>query len=150
MVKLLAVLFFVVIGSQMFAQTKCSMEEYVNRQVSEDISLKDKLAQVDVFTSARTNSQGSTQRLMGAPETITIPVVFHVLYHTKEENVDKANLDLLIAALNRDFNKRNSDTSNIPSVFKPYAASMGFEFKLATMDRQGRGATGVIDRKSAV
>ena len=150
MVKLLAVLFFVVIGSQMFAQTKCSMEEYVNRQVSEDISLKDKLAQVDVFTSVRTNSQGSTQRLMGAPETITIPVVFHVIYHTKEENVDKANLDRLITVLNRDFNKRNSDTSNIPSVFKPYAASMGFEFKLATMDPQGRGTTGVIKRYTPV
>src|SRR6187402_3616075 len=109
MVKLLAVLFFVVIGSQMFAQAKCSMEEYVNRQVSEDISLKDKLAQVDVFTNARTNSQGSAQRLMGAPETITIPVVFHVLYHTKGENVDKVILDRLITVLNRDFNKRNSD-----------------------------------------
>jgi hypothetical protein len=31
----------------------------------------------------------------------------------------------LIAALNRDFNKRNSDSSNTPSVFKPYATSMG-------------------------
>ena len=93
------------------------MEEYVNRQVSEDISLKDKLAQVDAFTNARTNSQGSAQRVMGAPETITIPVVFHVLYHTPGENVDKTILDRLIAALNRDFNKRNSDSSNTPLVF---------------------------------
>jgi len=146
MAKYLVVLFFIVNGLQMFSQKRCSMEEYVNRQVSEDISLKDKLAQVDAFTSARTNSQGSAQRIMGTSETITIPVVFHVLYHTKEENVDKASLDLLIAALNRDFNKKNSDTSNTPSVFKPYATSMGFEFKLATMDPQGRGTTGILKK----
>lgn len=122
------------------------MEEYVNRQMSEDISLKDKLEQVDVFTRERANSTVSAQRITGMPETITIPVVFHVLYHTPRENVDKTILDRLIAALNRDFNKRNSDSSNTPSVFKPYAASMGFEFKLATMDPQGRGTTGIVKK----
>jgi len=150
MAKFLAVLFFVVSGVQLFSQKRCSMEEYVSGQVSEDISLKDKLAQVDAFTSARTNSQGNAQRVMGAPEKITIPVVFHVLYHTPQENVDKTSLDRLIAALNRDFNKKNSDTSNIPSVFKPYATSMGFEFKLATMDPQGRGTTGIIKKYTPV
>jgi hypothetical protein len=61
MAKYLAVLFFVVSGFQLFSQKRCSMEEYVNRQVSEDISLKDKLEQVDVFTRERTNSTGSAQ-----------------------------------------------------------------------------------------
>ncbi len=126
------------------------MEEYVNRQVSEDISIKDKLAQVDVFTRERTNSAGSAQRINGIPETITIPVVFHVLYHTPLENIDKASLDRLLAALNRDFNKKNSDTTNIPSVFKPYATSMGFEFKLATTDPQGGGTTGIIKKYTPI
>jgi hypothetical protein len=84
MAKYLAVLFFVVTGSQLFSQQRCSMEEYVNRQVSEDISLKDKLEQVDVFTRERTNSTGVHKELMGS-ETITIPVVFHVLYHTRKK-----------------------------------------------------------------
>ena len=126
------------------------MEEYVNRQVNEDISLKDKLEQVDVFTRERTNPTGSAQRVNGIPEIITIPVVFHVLYNTREQNIDRSVLNLLIAALNRDFNKKNSDTSNIPSVFKPYATSMGFEFKLATMDPQGRGTDGVIKKYTPI
>ena len=125
------------------------MQEYIDQQNNEDISLKDKLAQVDAL-STRTNSQGSAQRLTGIPETITIPVVFHVLYHTKQENIDLASLNLLLAALNRDFNKRNSDTLNTPSVFKPYAASMGFEFKLAKTDPQGRGTTGIIRKYTPV
>ena len=150
MAKYFAVLFFVVTGFQLFSQKRCSMEEYINRQMSEDISLKDKLTQVDAFANARTNSQGSAQRVNGIPETITIPVVFHVLYHSQEENVGKANLDRLIAALNRDFNKKNSDTSNIPSVFKTYAASMGFEFKLATMDTKGVSTNGIIKKYTPI
>jgi len=126
------------------------MEEYVNRQVSEDISLKNKLEQVDVFAQGRTSSTSTSQRVNGIPETITIPIVFHVLYNTPEQNVDKADLNRLIAALNRDFNKKNSDTSNIPSVFKPYAASMGFEFRMATMDPQGRGTTGIIKKYTPI
>jgi Secretion system C-terminal sorting domain/Pregnancy-associated plasma protein-A len=150
MVKFLAVLFFVVTGFQLFSQQRCSMEEYVNRQVGQDISLKDKLEQVDVFTRESTSSPGSTQRVNGIPEIITIPVVFHILYHTKEENIDKSILDRLISALNRDFNKKNSDSSNIPSVFKPYATSMGFEFKLAKMDPQGRGTTGIVKKYTPI
>src|SRR5678815_3648961 len=146
MVKFLAVLFFVVTGFQLFSQQRCSMEEYVSRQVGQDISLKDKLEQVDVFTREHTNSPGISQRVNGIPEIITIPVVFHVLYHTKDQNLDNSFLDRLIAALNRDFNERNADTSKIPSVFKPYATSMGFEFKLATMDPQGRGTDGIVKK----
>ena len=146
----MVVLFFIVSGFQLFSQQRCSMEEYVNRQVSEDISLKDKLEQVDVFTRERTNSTPGAQRINGIPEIITIPVVFHVLYRTREENIDNASLNLLIAALNRDFNKKNSDASNIPSVFKPFAASMGFEFKMATMDPQGRSTTGIVKKYTPV
>jgi hypothetical protein len=150
MAKYLAVLFFVFTGLELFSQKKCSMEEYVNRQVNEDISLKDKLEQVDVFTRERTGSTNSAQRVTGIPQTITIPVVFHVLYHTPGENIDRTILNLLIDALNRDFNKKNSDTTNIPSVFKPYATSMGFEFKLATMDPRGYSTDGVVKKYTPV
>jgi hypothetical protein len=85
MAKYLVVLFFVVTGSQLFSQQRCSMEEYVNRQVSEDISLKDKLEQVDVFTRERTNSTVSAQRITGNAGDNNYPVVFHVLYHTPKK-----------------------------------------------------------------
>jgi hypothetical protein len=61
MAKYFAVLFFVVTGFQLFSQKRCSMEEYINRQMSEDISLKDKLEQVDALRE-HTNSQSSAQK----------------------------------------------------------------------------------------
>ena len=151
MVKFLGVLFFIVSGFQLFAQKRCNMEEYVSKQLSNSISLKEELEQVEGFTRARTNSPGTTQRVNGLlPEIITIPVVFHILYHTPEQNIEMAGLDRLIEALNRDFNKRNADTTNIPSVFKPYATSMGFEFKIATMDPRGVGTTGVVRKYTPI
>ncbi|HEV8272589.1 MAG TPA: T9SS type A sorting domain-containing protein [Chitinophagaceae bacterium] len=150
MVKYPAILFFVVTSLHLFAQKRCSMEEYVNKQISENTSLKEKLEQVEVFTRERTSYPGTTQRVNGVEEVITIPVVFHILYHTPDQNIERKSLDLLIAALNRDFNKKNADTSNIPSVFKPYAASMGFEFKIATMDPRGVGTNGVVRKYTPI
>ena len=43
---------------------------------------------------------------MELPESIKIPVVFHILYHTPDQNIEKAGIETMIAALNRDFNKR--------------------------------------------
>jgi hypothetical protein len=146
MVKHLAVLIFIVTSFQLLAQKRCSMEEYVNKHMSESVSLKEELEQVEVFTREKTNSPGTAQRVNGLPEIITIPVVFHILYHTPDQNLDRSAIDRLIDALNRDFNKKNADTSNIPPAFKPYAVSMGFEFKLATMDPHGVSTNGIIKK----
>ena len=150
MVKYLAVLFFIVTGFQLFAQKNCSMEEYVNKQKSENISLKDNLEQVELFTQNKTSSEGSAQRINGVPEIIKVPVVFHILYQNPQQNPSLETLGLLIAALNRDLNKRNSDTSNIPAVFRPLATTMGFEFQLAKMDPGGKATNGVVRKYTPV
>ena len=56
----------------------------------------------------------------------------------------------MINALNRDFNKRNFDTINIPAVFRPYAVSMGFEFKLATQDPRGISTSGIVRKYTPI
>jgi hypothetical protein len=92
MVKFLGVLFFIVTGFQLFAQKRCNMEEYVSKQVSSNVSLKEELEQVEVFTRERTNSPGTTQRVNGVngmPEIITILWFFHILYHTPDQNIDR-------------------------------------------------------------
>ena len=120
------------------------MDEYVKQQVNENTSLKPRLEEIDVFTRARINTSTGVHRINGTPDIIKVPVVFHVLYHTPDQNIPISTIELLIAALNRDFNKRNFDTTNTPLAFKPYAAAMDFEFKLATMDPYGAGTNGVI------
>ncbi|HET6721917.1 MAG TPA: hypothetical protein VFH07_04170, partial [Chitinophagaceae bacterium] len=119
MAKYLGLLFFICVGFPSFSQEKCSMDEYVKRQVNENTSLKTRLEEIDVFTKQRLSTSNGTHRVNGIPAIIKIPVVFHVLYHTPDQNIPTSTIERLIAALNRDFNKRNFDTTNTPLAFKP-------------------------------
>lgn len=151
MIKRLALFLFIGIGVHSIAQKKCVMQEYADQQLSQDNALKRRFEEIEVFTSQKINSSNeNTQRIYRLPEIIKIPVVFHVLYHTPDQNVSKSTIDLILAALNRDFNMRNSDTTNIPSAFRSLATSMGFEFRLATMDTRGMATTGIVKKYTPI
>lgn len=150
MAKQLVLLLFISLGFHSIAQKKCVNEEYTKQEIKADPLLQSAFDQIDAFTKAKINESGNTQRITQLPEFIKIPVVFHVLYHTLDENISKETIDLMIAALNRDFNKRNPDTTNIPSSFKTLSTSMGFEFKLATMDPRGAGTTGIVRKYTPI
>lgn len=143
-------LLFLGIGFHSFAQKKCVMQEYAEQQFAEDISLKQRVNEIERFTDEKINLNNQSQRGLSLPEIIKIPVIVHVLYHTPDQNVTKQIIDRLLAALNRDFNKKNSDTVNTPSAFKPFATSIGFEFKLATTDPRGFGTTGIIKKYTPI
>lgn len=149
MANRLALLFFICIGFQSIAQQRCINEEYTKQEISANPLLKNSLEEIEVFTRNQVVSN-ETQRTNRVPDIIRIPVVVHVLYRTPDENILGSTIELLIAALNRDFNKRNADTANIPAVFKPLAANMGFEFKLATMDPNGRITTGIVKKYTPI
>src|SRR5262245_6785611 len=54
---------------------------------------------------------------LAVPETVTIPVVVHVVHNTDEENISQAQIDSQIEALNRDFRATNPDKTNTPPVW---------------------------------
>jgi len=74
-----------------------------------------------------------------ANRTITIPVVFHVLYKDSTENVGMAKLQSQIDVLNKDFRRKNADTTDI----WPQAADVGIEFCMAKIDINGNYFSGV-------
>ena len=80
------------------------------------------------------------------PDTIFIPVVVHVLWHTAQENIIDAQIISQIKILNEDFNSRNADTANTPAYFKPLKGKTNFYFVLAKQDPDGMPTTG-INRK---
>lgn len=150
MVKNLVLLFFVCVGFQAVAQRKCSMEKYSSEELKASPDLKNQLDAIEAFISKRIATSNETQRVTPLPDMIKIPVVIHILYQTPDQNIPKDAIDIMINALNRDFNKRNSDTVNIPAAFKPFATAMGFEFKLATTDPRGSGTTGIVRKYTPV
>ena len=74
-----------------------------------------------------------------------IPVVFHVIHTYGSENISDLQIQDQINILNRDFRKRNADTSNIikNTPFDTLAADINIEFRLAQIDPNGNCTNGI-------
>lgn len=77
------------------------------------------------------------------PDTIFIPLVFHVLWHIPEENITDSQIISQVRILNEDFNAMNADTNNTPDYFKPFRGRTHFYFQLAKQDPDGIPANGI-------
>jgi len=75
---------------------------------------------------------------------ITIPVVVHIVWHDKIENLSDALVLSQIDAINRDFNSENDDKKDIPDEFKPVNGNANIRFCLAATDPQGKTTTGIV------
>ena len=79
-------------------------------------------------------------------EIITIPVVVHLIFKTNEQNISDAQVLSQLEVLNRDFRRLNTDATNTPLAFKPFAADARIMFCLAQVDPQGRATKGIVRR----
>jgi Pregnancy-associated plasma protein-A len=82
------------------------------------------------------------------PGITTIPVVVHVVYNTRAENISVTQIRSQIAVLNRDFRATNPDKSKVPDVWKGLVADTRIQFALATTDPTGQSTTGITRTKT--
>jgi len=132
-------------GGSLYAQEKkfCGTTEAVEQALKDHPELMESRHQVEESRQAfMTNHSGSTE----AAVIYTIPVVFHIIHKYGPENITDAQVQDAIAILNRDFRKKNADTSAIATQhFKDIASDCEIEFKLAKKDPSGNCTNG-IDR----
>ena len=80
-------------------------------------------------------------------ESITIPVVFHVLHNGEAVgsglNISKERIDRQLATLNEDFNQQNPDRFNTLAEFQPLAANIDIQFVYAKQDPNGYAFDGI-------
>ncbi len=139
-------LLFTVCG---FAQRDCGTTEYQQLLNEKDAEAVNRKAAIETFVQQQQNNR--TTLVAGDDmQVIRIPVVVHVVYHSASENISDDEVRLQIAALNRDFQKTNADTTKIPSYFKSFAANSKFEFVLARSDARGRSTSGIIHNYTPV
>ena len=91
--------------------------------LSENPSLKNKRNHIENKILSTNNSYNK--------QSITIPVVFHVLYNTNSQNISDAQIISQLDVLNEDFNRTNSDAFSTPTDFSSIVASMQINFCLA-------------------
>jgi PKD repeat protein len=73
----------------------------------------------------------------------TIPVVYHIIHNNGPENVSNATIEASIANLNEDFQKLNTDISQVVSSFTGIAADIEIQFRLAHIDPNGNCTEGI-------
>jgi hypothetical protein len=73
-----------------------------------------------------------------------IPVVFHIVYNTQNENLHDSLIESQMRILNECFRRKNADTNNTRDLFKPLAADIRVEFYMAQIDPNGDSTNGIV------
>lgn len=82
-------------------------------------------------------------RKIQLPDTIFIPLVFHVLWNNATENIIDSQITSQVRIMNEDFRSLNADTVNTPPFFKNLRGKTKFWFALAKQDPLGMPTTGI-------
>lgn len=77
-------------------------------------------------------------------DTITIPVVFHVLHQNGSENIADNILINALQFVNNDYARMHSDTATIDTLFAPLYKNSLLRFALAKKDPQGNCTNGIV------
>lgn len=122
------------------AQERCATAVYLDSKKGSAYEQAIKAAENFLRLSA-------SQKTASEEVIFRIPIVVHVLYRNSVENISDAAIRSGIAALNRDFRRKNADSTATPLQFRHLAADVQIEFYLATATPAGRATTG-IERKA--
>jgi len=113
-------------------------------QIAEDPSIELKMINFETELQQFISEQGS--QLKSANGIITIPVVFHILYKTDDENLPDSRVREQMEALNRDFIGMTNHGTIYP-FDTTLKANCGLQFCMAQLDPLGNYTTGIERRE---
>jgi hypothetical protein len=140
----LAFLFYTFCSVAQSIPSHCGTTHYLNILKAEDPLVEGKLQAMEVQTQ-----EYISRHKVSNSSVIVIPVVFHIVYNTPAQNLPDGVIREQMVMLNADYAKMNSDTSNVPAIWKPIAANTQIQFRLADFDTLGNPTTGIIHTSSA-
>jgi hypothetical protein len=91
---------------------------------------------------------GRKARTISRSAVLTIPVVVHIVYNNKKENIPEEQVLSQINRLNKDFRRTNEDIIKVPESWKNLAVDTRIEFKLACKDPEGNPTNGITRTKT--
>ena len=131
-------LIFFLVG--LVAQTPCISHIELENQINQSVNPQFVL---DEITALKNSSFIMTK----AGNTITIPVVFHIIHNENNigvnENISEQTIHKQLERMNEDFAGINADSASIPNEFKAFFAQSEIQFCLAKIDPQGNFTTGI-------
>ncbi len=135
------VLFIIMSFSVAMAQPQCGnpfMEEFLQ---SKNPNYFDEL------NNYIENLRKIDQNASGQRNTITIPVVVHIIHKGTAPgvsfNIPESRIQSQLNILNEDFRRLNDDAVSTPALFQDLAADTQIEFCLANVDPNGNSSSGI-------
>jgi hypothetical protein len=110
-----------------------------SRLLEKDPAFGRRLANLELLTSRRMLA-GLTHR---SGKATTIPVIVHVVYNDKSENISVAQIKSQIARLNLDYRAKNPDRTKTPSAWSGLVTDAMVQFALAKKDPNGKATRGI-------
>lgn len=132
-------------ASASYAQRNCGTMDHLHQQLMDDPAMQQRMDEIETHTQNYILNESDR---VGA--SVTIPVVFHVLYNTAAQNISDARIMAQLDVLNKDYRKLNSDIVNLPAAFSSLAADASVEFCLASIDPNGAATSGIIRKSTTV
>jgi hypothetical protein len=105
---------------------RCASQEVLEEKLAADPSLRQRMQQIEDFTQKVIKNKSQYRLLQDG--TIEIPVYFHVLYRTADENITNEQLQSQIDVLNEDFNEANPDVKKVPAHFAGVVTNVKIKF----------------------
>lgn len=105
---------------------RCASQEVLEQKLAEDPGLRQRMQQIEDYTQHVIRNKNQYKLLSDG--TIEIPVFFHVLYRTSDENISDAQLQSQIDVLNEDFTNTNTDRTKVPDHFKSVQTNVKVRF----------------------
>jgi Pregnancy-associated plasma protein-A/Secretion system C-terminal sorting domain len=137
--------------TQVYSQKKCETVQHFKDELNANPAAEKNYKAIEEFTRQYINSQNNgEQARTTVPAVIRIPVVVHVLYHDPEYKISDDLIRSQIDVLNKDYRRRNADTSLTPAVFRNIATDCEIEFHLATSDPRQFSTTGIVKKYTPV
>ena len=107
---------------------RCASQEILEEQMKANPELRKAREEMEANTQRILKNKGA-YRLMADGITVEIPVVFHVISRTADENISDAQLQSQIDVLNEDYNMKNPDSVKVPSHFASLNSNIHVTFR---------------------
>lgn len=113
-------------------------QQFFNKYPSEAIEAVMAKAELENFTQ---DYETSGER---GSQTLTIPVVFHVVHAGGQENISDAQIHSAMEVMNEDFNAQTPGIGSVVSSFVDVIGDVNIEFRLARNDPEGNCTNGIL------
>ena len=125
----------ILILNQLIAMSQiCGYDHLIQKKISNNNLIDDYETVYDI----------ALNRLSNNDLTYYIPVVFHIVYNTDDQNLPDSVIHSQIDVLNEDFRRLNENASNTRDEFLEFAGDPNIEFFLANLDPEGNPTNGII------